>query len=455
MSKKSATLEKTWTTILYFFIFIFVILMIPVITRIGFWGDDFINMNQFADGIGEISKSDGKIVANLYWFFSGIFFGTSSVIPYALLNILVATLGIYLFSHSINFQRGKGYNFAWLLLPLLTSGVIFPIYFWSSNIVHSSAIFFIGLGVYLIDKLQKGDRRIIIQIACGLSWFMVVVSNPLYIATLIIPISHAGFAIRKNKTQKRDLSFAPTLFLAFASIIFFIAIALPRTRQQQPYSKMSLSYISSNLEFYSNLILSNRQEVLIFGFLAAGSLFFTIFMSLKSKSISEPILIIASVGVVLPILVQGQQTGIHYFTVPVLLMSGALLKTFERFCDISQGKMFSLIMVSVMCANLFLAHGSQNVRNWFVSNPYGYAVKDFRDQVALLSDPEKILCITSGMQNGDWLRFKGGMANELGFSFYPIFDSRVILEETSSCPLDSNKIRVVADEISGTYRVED
>jgi len=454
MSEKSATHEKAWATILYFFIFIFVILMIPAITRIGFWGDDFINMNQFANGIGEISKSDGKIVANLYWFFSGVFFGTSSVIPYALLNIFVATLGIYIFSLSINFNKGKGYNFAWLLLPLLTSGVIFPIYFWSSNIVHSSAIFFIGLGVYLIDKLQKGNTKKIIQIACGMSWFMVVVSNPLYIATLIIPISHAGLAIRKNKSQKRDLSFAPTLFLAFVSIVFFIAVALPRTRQQQPYSKMSLSYISKNIEFYSNLILSNRVEVLIFVVLAASSLLFAIFMSFKTKSINELILVIASFGVVLPILVQGQQTGIHYFTVPVLFISGVLLKAFEGFCDNSRKKMHSLIMLTVICANLFLAHGSQNVRNWFVSNPYGYAIKDFRDQVALLSHPGKTFCITSGMQNGDWLRFKGGMGNELGFSFYPIFASRVVLEETSLCPLDSTKVRVVADQVSGTYRVE-
>lgn len=433
---------------------IFVALLIPVLAKVDFWGDDFINMTQFRNGLGDLSRSDGKVVANVYWYLAGLFFGNSSAVPYILVNMAVAIVGISFFSLSIRNELPKSFNLAWLFVFVFSSGVIFPIFFWSSNIVHSFAIFFLGLGSFFLEKLQREERGGFLSIACGLSWFMLPVSNPLYIGALVIPIFTSSVNLVRNRHQRRDFSFFPTLIFSLLSVIFFLTIALPRTRQQQPYSKMSVSYIKNNLDTYFGLFANNRPQILFFLFILGAIFLWILISSLSLKSYTEPLMVLASFGIILPILVQGQQTGIHYFTIPILLGTGVCLRLILRQHSTSNNSIRMFPLLYLLLASLALILGTHNVRNWFVTNPYGFALKEFRQQVSTINIEGRPLCIVSGMKEDDWQRFKGGMANELGFAFYPISNSRVEFQQRGNCSKDTLEIKVVSNVQSGTYFVE-
>jgi len=415
--------------------------IIPAIVKSDFWGDDFINLTFYDHRYTPLLQSDGKITINLFWGTLSFIFGSNSAIPYLLLNSFVALCGSYVFAlvYEKKFPNSP-LNPIWIIATLLNSTVLIPIMLWTSNIVHSISLLAIACGLFLNlgynGERKSSNKLLFLESLC---WITLIVSNPLYLSCIIFP---AAGIYQNYKSNKKSQFIKQETFLRIIGCIliptaYFVFFAYPLTTSKSAYSNNSINNISVNLDFYFSFLTNKFVSGFAVGiFLALSQLILTIIFLVRKDKFGL-VSVIAISGIVLPILMQGQQKGIHYFAVPICL---AILCWGQATQGMNVENISWRIITfpTVLILSVCLLLQSQNVRTWFMESPYGSPLTNFRNDLAKEVDKDSSLCISSALTSAEWDRFLGGIAFERGFRVPPISNSKVTLDEMGLCAKKSD-----------------
>jgi hypothetical protein len=438
--------------------------LITSLVSSSFFADDFTNMVKYNRNFGSVSESDGKLVINVFWFLGTTFFGTASPLPFLLMNIAVFVFSFILLHQAFVLSRWNTGGVYWILSIVFSLGVIFPILLWSSNIVHTVALFCLCLNIFIQQRfLSESDlisfKDVVRQaFLVGIVWMICTLTNPLYIGLMALG-TYFGFEqhrkFENSKKFRMNKSLIQILSLNVApALIGFLLVAYPRVTAQSAYDISGTKFISGNIRFYLETINSNR----IFPFilpLIAFALLLTIVIELKNSNFLPAALFLATVLIIYPILIQGQQRAVHYFSIPVILIVLSFLSSINRRDGISLNffikllsRMFIIMIVSA------LVMGGSSIRSWFVSTPYGSSLEKTRSSIAeVLLDGEK-LCVILQMDSAEQNRFIASMGGSNGFLVPPINASEVEFGEDNVCANQEAKQLVILSDSRGDFKID-
>jgi hypothetical protein len=171
------------------------------------------------------------------------------------------------------------------------------------------------------------------------------------------------------------------------------------------------------------------------------ALIFALMLEIKNSNVLPLVFITTAVGIVYPILIQGQQRGIHYFSVPILLFICSVYsmkytlnflsrQMFLRFCS----------QISIAALIILVVASSTWTRAWYTDTPFGQSLTQPRKDISKLVSPSSSICLAFKMpiENRDF--FIGGMGGVSGFLLPPINAASVHFEHLGECDakVDSN-----------------
>jgi hypothetical protein len=406
-------------------------------SKADFWADDFSNMTKFGRTLGPILDTDGKLIINFYWFIGSYFFGTGSVIPYLLLNFSVFIGSIFILN-KVAHSRGWDKSFPLLILAsLFGSGTIYAFLTWSSNIVHLASLFGFSCALYLQELIRKSpSKKFTLELASvmGLVWTFATLSNPLYIAFLFLGL-YFTYEQYRIHAPIRDFNFL--LGLVFLNLLLpilgFIFLSYPRVTKQSAYDISGNQFIIDNAKFY----LAPFISIPFLGLLLICSLAIVaiaLLLETRNKNYVPLILFTTVVGLIYPILVQGQQRGIHYFSIPIILLVCSIYSMrltqlflfhhlFIRF--------LSRITIGVLI--VLLVAGSYWTRIWYTTTPFGQPLTQLRGEISQFVTPTNSICLRFKMPVQDRNFVIGGMGGRSGFVLPPINAVAVHFEHLNEC----------------------
>jgi len=410
---------------------------ITSMTQADFWADDFSNLTKYGRTFGPIFETDGKLIINLYWFVGSYFFGAGSVIPYLLLNFLVFVGSIFILTKAA-ISRGWHKNYALLILTgLFGSGTIFAFLIWSSNIVHLASLFGLSCAIYIQEfarKVQSPSLTLLLAFLIGLIWTFTTLSNPLYIALIILGLFFVHEQYSAHLVTRDFKLLLKLLFLNLSlPIIGFVFLSYPRVTKQSAYALSGNEFIIDNIKFYLIPLLNIPYLILLFSvFLIAIG--FALIIELKRSNFLPLILIVTALGVTYPILIQGQQRGIHYFSIPVILFVSSVYSMKISLAFLSRQKILGLFSkISIAALIVLVVVSTTWTRVWYTTTPFGQPLSEPRKDIAKLVKPADSVCIGFKMPNEYRDFFIGGMGGTNGFLLPPISAESIHFEHLGEC----------------------
>jgi hypothetical protein len=413
-------------------------------TKADFWADDFSNLTKYGRTFGPILETDGKLIINLYWFVGSYFFGSGSVIPYLLLNFLVFVGSIFILTKAA-ISRGWHKNYTLLILTgLFGSGTIFAFLIWSSNIVHLASLFGLSCAIYIQEFARKAhSSRLTLLLASviGFIWTFTTLSNPLYLAVIVLGLFFVHEQYSAHLVSRDFKLLLKLLFLnLFLPIVGFVFLSYPRVTKQSAYDLSGNEFILDNIQFYITPLANIPYLLLLFTvFLIA--LGFALIIELKKRNFLPLILVSTALGVTYPILIQGQQRGIHYFSIPVILLVSSVYSMKISLAFISRQRILGLFSKISMAALIVLIVASTTwTRAWYTTTPFGQPLTEPRKDISKLVKPMGSVCLSFKMPDENRNFFIGGMGGTNGFLLPPINAGSVRFEHLGECDVttDSN-----------------
>ncbi len=228
------------------------------------------------------------------------------------------------------------------------------------------------------------------SLAGGGAWTLAVVSDLLYLGLLVIAAYCAFYQMQKLRqlgVTTRRAGLAVGIWNLLIPAAYFIGIAYPATTASSAYATNGFQFIRPNLHFYrenlapTTLLLAVYIAAVVLA--TAGSA-----ISLRRRD-WFPLATLGAAGIIaLGALIQGQQRGIHYMAMPLLLVFSSLaasarallVRQTERRRQIGGG----LLLAATVTLFLVFRQGT-DVRSYFVQTPLGESLATFRSQVAALT----------------------------------------------------------------------
>ena len=422
-----------------------------------FWADDFSNLTKYGRTFGPILETDGKLIINLYWFVGSYFFGSGSVIPYLLLNFSVFVGSIFIITKAA-ISRGWYKNYTLLILTsLFGSGTIFAFLIWSSNIVHLASLFGLSCVIYVQEFARKAHSlrlTLLLASAIGFIWTFTTLSNPLYIALLILGTFFVYEQYRSRFVARDFKLLFKLLFLNLSlPIIGFVFLSYPRVTKQSAYDLSGNEFIIDNIKFYITPLLNIPYLALLFiPFLIAIG--FALIIELKKSNVLPIILIGSALGVTYPILIQGQQRGIHYFSIPIILFVSSVYSMKITLAFLGRQRILGLFSRISLAALIVLVVASTTwTRAWYTSTPFGQPLSEPRKEIAKLVKPMGSVCLSFKMPDEHRDFFIGGMGGISGFLLPPINAAVVHFEHLGECDVEADSNLKIELAANNTYLV--
>jgi hypothetical protein len=443
--------------------FLGILTLLASLTRSSLFADDFTNIVKFNGGLGPLSQSDGKVVMNLFWFLGTAYFGNGSPLPFLVMNLVLFGLAMHILQKSFGYRGWNPDSIFWVFAGLFSLGVIFPILLWSSNVVHTAAIFFLAFGIYLQSKFLKVEKRenlthfIVHSIAMGIVWMLCTLTNPLYFGVVFIAAFFSLEIVREIKLgQIVNSNFILSQVYALnliPAILGFVFIAYPRVTSQGSYDSSGPRFIVANVKFYLDNLLVNKLLTWVLP-LAALLVFIVVMYEVIKLNYFPLALILSTLGVIYPILIQGQQRAIHYFSVPLLLIIISLVASTEiRKLTSSNRILNSISIFSLVCLIFVMTYAGGSVRSWFITNPYGYSLEKTRVEIGQKNLAGKSVCVRLEMDMQERSRFIASMGGSNGFLIPPINALSIEFTEGDMCINRSEEIISISTDTLGNFKV--
>jgi hypothetical protein len=443
--------------LVYFFSFIGFLVWVGSIQKADFWADDFSHLNNFNKNLGAITSSDGKLVINVYWFFGSYAFGSSSAVPYLLMNMAFFITSIFIL-HKIARSRGWGRHYIFYVCAMLFStGSIYAFLLWSSNVVHLASL--LGLCIaLLIQEKARIEKSIPVTLLfgflLGLVWTFATLSNPLYIGFLILAAYFVYEQLNNHKNYSSTFFKLKLILLNLSlPVLAFVFISYPRVTKQEAYDVSGLKFISSNFDYYFMGAFETPKLILL---VVIGTLALLILMinNLRNLEFASAVFLLTASSIVFPILIQGQQRGIHYFSIPIILF---LASIFSIKPDLKQlfrkNTLFFFSRLGVATLIVLVAVMGSWARSWYLTSPFGEPLTQIRQSIASSTIPGQSICLELEMPSQDQNFFLAAMGGTSGFLVHPINASNAQFNHIDGCVQSADRyIKILLSE-RGSYVV--
>jgi hypothetical protein len=403
------------------------------VSRSGFWADDFLNVIHFNRTLGDISDNHintGKYVINIFWATGTEAFGTGSVAPFLMLNMLVFAAGLVMWLRA-------GIGWVWGLVDACWIGGLFiaaaawmPTVLWSSNITHSGG--FLALGVGMIAHRQTMGSRTTRGVAGwslvgGFAWVFAVVSNLIYIGLMPIAAYCTWWQIQKLRPlgfKTRNATFLTGSWNVVLPLVYFAAVAYPGTKSSSAYASTGLRFLHENLRYYRLALAPSALLIAVYGGLLTMAVSGSV-VGLRRRDFFPMAVLSAACATAIPALVQGQQRYIHYVAMPLLLLFSAAVLG----CRLSLSGRSHRVKYGVLCGAcislLLIFQQAWNIRDYFIKTPYGSTIKRFRSEVASLAPEGGVICARLDLDDAHRALFIAALSGEDGFRMPPISAAQV------------------------------
>lgn len=418
---------------------------VTAVSHSGFWADDFVNLLHYNRSLGDLSyhQNQGKYVINFFWALGTLAFGLSSVVPFLILNTLVFATGVGVWLWVGTVARWGATEAWWAGGLFVATGAWLTTALWSSNIVHSVAFLSLGLGLLAHERSMRARtvrESTLWSLAGGAAWTLAVISDLLYLGLLVIAAYcafHQMQKIRQLGVTAHRAGLAVGLWNLLIPAAYFIGIAYPATTASSAYATNGFQFIRRNLHFYrenlapTNLLVAVYITAVVLA-IVGGSL------CVRRKD-WFPLAILGAAGAIaLGALIQGQQQGIHYMAMPLLLVFSALAASAQAVL-ISQTKRRiqiggGLLLVTTVTLFLLFRQGA-DVRSYFVQTPLGKSLAAFRSQVGALTPENGVICATLDLNSQQQALFMADISGTNGFLVPPISAAQAYLVPMGiACP---------------------
>ena len=436
---------------------------VVALSRSGFWADDFLEVTHFFHSLGELGNDHinaGRYVDNLFWAVGTYAFGTSSVIPFLMLNTAVFAAGVIFWLWTGSNRRWSPLVGWWIGALFIATAVWYPTALSASAIGHSTGFLALGIGLYTHERsMRAGTLRhgALWSVACGAAWTLAVISNIIYIG--LLPIAaycavHQMLKLRGFGLTTPRASVATGFWNLLLPLIYFFAVAYPATTYKPEYAKSGLRFVRGNLHFY--------RESLAPSTLLAAVYIVALVLAIIGGVLAArrrdwfPLAVLAAGGAVAtPALVQSQQRAVFYLAMPLLLFFSALgagtrplLYTQRKHLVRASGALFV-----AAAAMLVLVFGQgTDLRAFFVQTPYGASLNTFRSQVASLTPEDGAICVLLNLSAPEQALFAAEMSSENGFVVPPISAAQAYLVPAGTrCPAQGAPSITVNADARGNF----
>jgi hypothetical protein len=373
------------------------------VSRSGFWADDFLNLTSFNRTLGELSNdhiNKGKYVINLFWAVGTDAFGLGSPVPFLLLNMLVLGTGLILWLRVGSRTRWSPLAAWWTGALFLATAAWLPTALWSSNITHSCGFLALGIGLLAHERCMSA-RTLRAGLAWSLlgggAWALALVSNLLYLGLLSIAAYctfHQVLKLGRLGMARRSAVAATASWNLLAPLIYFSTIAYPATTSSSTYAESGLKYVHGNFDYYKYLLAPTGLLVTLYLLLCLLAVAAAV-VGARRRDLFPVAVLIASAATTVPALLQGQQRGIHYLAMPLLLLFSTIAAgathTLRSTAPHPLRMQSALLSVAIVALFLIFRQGA-DTRSFFVDTPYGGKLAAFRAEVASLTPAGGTIC---------------------------------------------------------------
>jgi hypothetical protein len=423
----------------------------------GFWADDFANLTHYDRSLGDLSSDQlnkGKYIINIFWALGTEAFGSGSDVPFLLLTSSVFATGVVMWLRAGVRVRWGRRDAWWIAGVFIATAAWLPLTMWSSNITHTAAFLALGVG-YSAHQLSIRARTIRRSLAWsavgGAAWTLAIVSNLLYVGLLVIAFYCSVYQVlrmRRFEVSAKRLAATVAAWNLVIPMIYFAAIAYPATVASSVYADNGLQFVHANFRYYRAalapaLLLSGLYAAIVVIGVAGGV------VAVRRKD-WFPLAVLAAAGATaLPTFMQGQQRGIYYLSMPLLLtLSGfvagvnPLLERVKR----NRRAVTAVLLVAAATMLVLVFRQGTEVRAYYVQTPAGDALAAFRAQVAALTPEAAVVCATMDLSQADQDLLIAEMSGENGFLVPPISAARAYLVPSGQpCPSQAPTARLTIE----------
>lgn len=413
----------------------------------GFWADDFANLTHFERSLGDLSSDQlnkGKYVINVFWGLGTAAFGTGSVVPFLLLSSSIFMVGLVMWLHAGSRARWSAVDAWWIGGLFIATAAWLPLTLWASNITHTSAFFALGAGYAAHELSMKAPtlrRSLLWSFVGGMAWTLAIVSNLLYVGLLVIALYcsvHQISRMRRFSVPVMRIVAMVSTWNLILPIVYFLTIAYPATTASSVYADNGLQFVHANFRYYRaglapTTLLSAFYAALVILVIAAGT-------AAARRRDWFPLVILAAAGATaLPTFMQGQQRGVDYLSMPLLLtFSGLAAGVYALLAPESKrgAQVRTAMLVAATFMLVLIFRQGANIRAYYTQSPAGDSLAAFRRQIARLSPEGANLCVTMNFDVVEQDLLIAELSGENGFMVPPISAARAyLLPSGQACPI--------------------
>ena len=423
--------------------------MLIAILHSGFWADDFTLANRYNQKLGSLEDfqlNQGRFVFNLFYCVNSYIFGTSNSLGYILVsNSFLVLAFIEIFRYFSRSRDGK-FKTLFIFLVLASTGIIYPAICWAANFGHNLAIY---LTILLFNSivLTKHEQTFKAVIKSTLIYFLIVLSNPLYVPVGLFFAFHF-FEISQDRKSSLVNRVSLVLFRLLPGLIYFFTVAAPKTFATKGYESPSVANIPDNTKYYLNFFPKNFIfSILFFLFCLLALVVFVKCIFLR-KIPSVLLFLVASL-ILFEIMVQHQQHVLNYLILPFILYSYFILEEiFPRDKDLN---VYSLILLFFLFCSLLVA--SHSARVWWMDHNPALKLENLRSEISRNVPPNEQLCIITRLSTSELNLLIGGLAGDSGLLIGPVNASSAVFNSVVPCSADLAVNIVISSTNGADYTV--
>lgn len=420
--------------------------LIDAIGNNNFWADDFGNIAAFNQSLGsfnDLSVNSGRFILNLFFFMMGTSFGVGSSFPYLISASLISGTGIFLILYeSVKMKLVSRSMTIFILACLMGSVTLWPVFLWATNVTHGASLLCFGLAFYNFRKNWEVDFKSYRKHFAETAWLsMIILCNPLYIGVILIFAIYSMYIkshlIGRTARLSQKNQVISMLIGVMFPLVYFLAVSQPVQSKNISYASTSIQNILPNLDFYFgnffDIPLVAQILVYICMLLIIG------FPGYKSH---ELILLMASLSILVPVLIQSQVRVLNYLIFPIIFLGLLCSRIFDRILESNSAKRY-LVYFILISLPLFTFYETRFTRSWYQVPGLGSETNQLLEEIHASIPTQSDLCVKFDLSPEDENYLVGGFSGTKAFSLSPTYARKTYIDSYNNCVSDKTLRQIV------------
>ena len=440
--------ELSWIVLLPSLLVIMVssISLVDALGKNKFWADDFGNISAFNQNLGSIndlSVNSGRFILNLFFFIMGTSFGVGSSTPYLISASLISGFGIFLILYeSVKLKLVSQKMAIFILACLMGSVTLWPVFLWSTNVTHGASLFCFGLALYNFRTNWEMNFKSFKKTIAENIWLsLIILCNPLYIGVIVIytifSMYMKSYMLGKTAQLSRRTQFLSILIGVVIPLFYFFAVSQPVQSNNVSYTNTSIKNILPNLNFYFGSFLNIPLLALIL--ISIGVL---LVVSVRGYKRHELILIVSSLSILFPVLIQSQVRVLNYLIFPIIFLGLFFSRIFDRALESNSVRRF-FVYFFIMSLPLFAFYEARYTRAWYQVPGLGAETDQLLEEIHAKVPLHSDLCIKFDLSSQDANYLIGGFSGTKAFSLSPNYAGKTFIDSYNTCVNDKALRQIV------------